>query len=156
MIDLIDSSKHPQNAPFLSPNSAQCSILYVEDNPANALLLKTVFKPYKDVTFLTTTTAEEGLEVMRAQHPQIILMDLNLPGMSGLEALAEILADKDLHVTPVIAVTAAVQPHEISAGLQAGFFDYITKPIRFPLLMSALERACSQVSENAEPFVAVG
>ena len=150
MIDLVDTSKHPQSAPFLSPQVCGCTILYVEDNPANTLLLKTVFKPYTDVTFVTAETAEQGLDMMRADPPAVVLMDLNLPGMSGLEALKVIQADDALHQIPVIAVTASILPKDISDGLKAGFFDYITKPIRFPMLMGALERALGQSSMNGE------
>ena len=149
MNELIDSTESSQQPFFLSSSSSQYTFLYIEDNPTNMLLLRMILKPYESIRVIGADTAEEGLEIMRDESVDVVLMDLDLPGMHGFDALALILADEDLHEIPVIAVTDSVQPREISNGLKAGFFDYITKPVRIPMLMAALERACSQGMDHS-------
>ncbi len=103
-------------------------ILIVEDNERNAKLLRDVLGAKGYRTF-DTTTAEEGLEFARQQHPALILMDISLPGMDGVMALKEIRADAEICKTPVIAVTASAMPMDRRSIEKAGFDGYITKPI---------------------------
>ncbi len=103
-------------------------ILIVEDNERNAKLLRDVLGA-KGYRTCHTTTAEEGLEFARKEHPALILMDISLPGMDGVMALKEIRADSGIHKTPVIAVTASAMPMDRRNIEKAGFDGYITKPI---------------------------
>jgi two-component system cell cycle response regulator DivK len=103
-------------------------ILIVEDNERNAKLLRDVLGA-KGYRTCHTTTAEEGLEFARQQHPALILMDISLPGMDGVMALKEIRADAEICKTPVIAVTASAMPMDRRNIEKAGFDGYITKPI---------------------------
>ena len=103
-------------------------ILIVEDNERNAKLLRDVLSA-KGYRICHTTTAEEGLEFARQQHPSLILMDISLPGMNGLMAVKEIRADSEICKTPVVAVTASAMPMDRRNIESAGFDGYITKPI---------------------------
>lgn len=103
-------------------------ILIIEDNERNAKLLRDVLRAKGYRTF-ETTTAEEGLEYARENHPALILMDISLPGMDGVTALKEIRGDPKINETPVVAVTASAMPMDRRNIESAGFDGYITKPI---------------------------
>ena len=103
-------------------------ILIVEDNERNAKLLRDVLNATGYRT-CHTTTAEEGLEFAREQHPALILMDISLPGMDGIMAVKEIRADPGICKTPIVAVTASAMPMDRRNIEKAGFDGYITKPI---------------------------
>ncbi len=104
-------------------------ILIVEDNEKNRKLVRDVlqFRGYQTVE---ATTAEEGLEIARGHKPALILMDIQLPGMDGLAALAQLRADPTTKMIPVIAVTASAMPYDIQKIREAGFDTYQTKPIK--------------------------
>ena len=103
-------------------------ILIVEDNEKNRKLMRDVlqFQGYQTVE---TETAEEGIHLAQESHPALILMDLQLPGMNGIEALAHLRADPRTKPIPVIAVTASAMTHNRPRILAAGFDGYQTKPI---------------------------
>ena len=103
-------------------------ILIVEDNPLNAKLLRDVLgaQGYEGAV---ATTAEDGLTIARRDRPGLILMDIQLPGMNGIEALGELKKDAATRDIPVIAVTASAMPMERKEILAAGFDGYQAKPI---------------------------
>lgn len=104
-------------------------ILIVEDNDKNLKLLRDVlqFKGYQTVE---ATTAEKGLEIARAQQPDLVLMDVQLPGMDGITAFRLLRADPLTKRVPVIAVTASAMKFEQEGIVEAGFEGYLAKPIR--------------------------
>ncbi len=104
-------------------------VLYVEDNPANLKLVRSMLRLLPDVTVLSARTAAEGMNVAVGEHPDLILLDIGLPGMSGFELLAWLRREPDLAGIPVIAVSANATPADVARGLSAGFDDYLTKPI---------------------------
>jgi CheY-like chemotaxis protein len=114
-------------------------ILYVEDNPANVTFMQDLVSGFANVEMLVATTAEVGLELARAHRPEVVIMDINLPGMSGLDALHALRADEDTKDLPVIALTAAASERDRQRGLQAGFYRYLTKPVNVDELVGALE-----------------
>jgi PAS domain S-box-containing protein len=114
-------------------------VLYVEDNPANVTFMKDLVSTFENLDLLTAPTAEMGLALARERHPEAILMDINLPGMSGLDALRALRTAPDTKAIPVIALTAAASERDRQRGLQAGFYRYLTKPVRVDELMAALE-----------------
>ncbi len=114
-------------------------VLYVEDNPANVTFMKDLMSSFESIDLLTVPTAEMGIEVAQARHPEVIIMDINLPGMSGVEALRALQAAPDTKDIPVIALTAAASEHDRQRGIQAGFHRYITKPVKVDELLSVLE-----------------
>jgi len=103
-------------------------ILIVEDNPLNAKLLRDVLGA-QGYDVAEATTAEDGLTIAKRDRPGLILMDIQLPGMNGIEALGELKRDAATRDIPVIAVTASAMPMERKEILAAGFDGYQAKPI---------------------------
>jgi PAS domain S-box-containing protein len=114
-------------------------ILYVEDNPANIAFMRDLVSAFEAIVLLTANTAEAGIELARLRRPEVIIMDINLPGMSGLDALRVLRQDPDTRDIPVVALTAAASERDRERGLQAGFFRYLTKPVQVDELVTALE-----------------
>ena len=120
---------------------SQRTLLYVEDNPANLALVEQLIARRSDLKLLTAIDAHLGIDLARTYQPDVILMDINLPGISGYGAL-NILHDDPLtsHI-PVMALSANAVPRDIEKGLEAGFFRYLTKPIKVVEFMDALDVA---------------
>jgi CheY-like chemotaxis protein len=114
-------------------------VVYVEDNPANVTFMRDVLSEFDGLELVAAPTAEMGIEIARARVPDAIIMDINLPGMSGLEALQVLRRDEATKAIPVIALTAAASERDKQRGLQAGFFRYLTKPVKVDELVSGLE-----------------
>jgi CheY-like chemotaxis protein len=117
------------------------SLLYVEDNPANLELVEQLIARRADLHFLSAADGSIGIECALAQLPAVILMDINLPGISGLDAMKTLRANPITAHIPVIALSANALPREIEQARAAGFFDYLTKPIKITEFMDALDRA---------------
>ena len=117
------------------------TVLYVEDNPANLMLIEDLVARWPDIRLLSAADGKRGVEIALASRPDVILMDINLPGISGIQAL-EILRDipATAHI-PVIALTANAMPRDIAKGLAAGFFRYLTKPIKVNEFLDTLDVA---------------
>jgi CheY-like chemotaxis protein len=117
------------------------TLLYVEDNPANLKLVEQIIARYPAICLLSAVNGNAGIQIARDNQPDVILMDINLPGINGYEAL-QILHDDPLtaHI-PVIALSANAMPGDIKKGLKAGFFRYITKPIKVGEFIEAVEVA---------------
>lgn len=113
-------------------------VLYIEDNPANLRLMEAVIGRLPEVVMISAHTAELGLEMAKNALPNIILMDINLPGMDGIAALGELRKIDETKNIPVIAISAAAMPKEIERGKMAGFDDYITKPIIVPEVLASI------------------
>ena len=103
-------------------------ILIVEDNEKNRKLERDVLQ-FHGYQIMEAVTAEDGLRLARERPPALVLMDIQLPGMSGIEALAALRADPALRTIPVIAVTASAMTHDRQKILAAGFDGYQSKPI---------------------------
>ena len=117
------------------------TLLYVEDNPANLKLIEQLIARSPDIALLTARDGLEGVELARANQPDVILMDINLPGISGTEALKILREDPVTAHIPVVALSANAMLGDIEKALQAGFFRYLTKPIKVRELMETLEVA---------------
>lgn len=117
------------------------TVLCVEDNPANLKLVEQLIARRPNTRLLSAGDATVGIRFARDYQPDVILMDINLPGISGIRAL-QIFRDDPLtkHI-PVVAVSANAMPHDIRRGLEAGFFRYLTKPIKVAEFMEALDVA---------------
>jgi PAS domain S-box-containing protein len=115
------------------------TLLYVEDNPANLKLIEQLIARRPDMRLLSATDGTRGIQLARANQPEVILMDINLPGISGIEALKILREDPETAHIPVVALSANAMPRDIEKGLQAGFFRYLTKPIRVNEFMQTLD-----------------
>ena len=113
-------------------------ILIVDDNELNLKLCSAILKHSYQI--FTATSAEEGLESARCILPDLILMDIQLPGMDGLTATREIRSDNDLKATPVIALTSFAMVGDREKALSAGCDDYLPKPIDIQGLKSTIAR----------------
>jgi CheY-like chemotaxis protein len=125
----------------IAPDSALRTLLCVEDNPANLMLVERLLARRPDIRFLSARDGRQGVEMARACLPDIILMDINLPGISGITALHILAEDPATARIPVIALSANAMPRDIEKGMQAGFFHYLTKPIKVGEFMDTLDLA---------------
>jgi CheY-like chemotaxis protein len=117
------------------------TLLYVEDNPANLMLVEDIIARRPDIRLLSTMDGKSGIELARVSLPDVILMDIHLPGISGIDAMKILIADDATAHIPVIALSANAIPRDIEKGLEAGFFRYLTKPIKVSEFMDTLDIA---------------
>ena len=117
------------------------TLLYVEDNPASLMLVEDLITRRPDIRLLSAADGNRGVEIARASRPDVILMDINLPGISGIQALKILRADPATAHIPVVALSANAIPRDIAKGLDAGFFRYLTKPIKVNEFMDTLDVA---------------
>ena len=115
-------------------------ILYVEDNASNQQLMEELLGTIGNFTMLTAANGYIALDMAVEHKPDLILLDINLPEMDGFEVLRRLRAMAETRDIPVIAVTAAAMPSEVERGLQAGFKEYITKPIDISNVLRAIDR----------------
>jgi CheY-like chemotaxis protein len=126
------------------------TVLYIEDNPANLKLVEQLIARRPELKLLSARDGALGIEIARAYHPDVILMDINLPGISGSEALKILRQDRVTASIPVVAVSANAMPSDIEKGLLTGFFRYLTKPIKFDEFMSTLDEALELAGQPVE------
>jgi PAS domain S-box-containing protein len=130
----------------IDQNAGLRTLLYVEDNPANLDLVAQLIKRRPDLRLLSARDGNLGVQLARAHRPDVVLMDINLPGISGIEALKILREDATTAHIPVVALSANAMPRDIEKGLSAGFFRYLTKPIRVKEFMETLDAALEQAA----------
>ena len=148
-LNLTSAPQHaPSNAEALAsvrvevPEGAPLrTVLYVEDNPANLELVEQLIARRPELRLLSAVDGALGVEFARLYQPDVILMDINLPGISGIEAMAVLSADPATSRIPVIALSANAVPRDITRAIEAGFLNYLTKPIKVNQFMEALDAA---------------
>ncbi len=116
----------------------RCRLLYVEDHADSVALVDKLLADRKDLLLLRAANASLGIKLARAQRPEAILIDVDLAGMSALEFMKVLRADPATEVTPILALGANAAPAAIVKALEAGFFQYLTKPLRAEPFMEAL------------------
>jgi len=129
---------------------SQRTVLYVEDNPANLALVEELIGLRSDLQLLTAIDGRVGLQFARAYQPDVILMDIKMPGISGFGALEVLRQDPATAHIPVMALSANAIPRDIARGMEAGFFSYLTKPIKVREFMAALDVALRYAAENRQ------
>jgi PAS domain S-box-containing protein len=134
--DPLTSQLTPQHG-----SASRYTVLYVEDNPANMALVEQIIARRADVRFLSAVDASIGIAFARSHLPDVVLMDLHLPGVSGMEAMKILRSDPRTAHIPVIALSANAVPRDIQQGIDAGFLDYVTKPIKVNTFMRVLDAA---------------
>jgi len=147
-VDRSQAAAIPQ--PQVQPGAALHTLLYVEDNPANLMLVEQLIARRTDMRLLTAKDGNRGIQLARANQPEVILMDINLPGISGIEALRILRDDPATAHIPVVALSANAMPRDIEKGLQAGFFRYLTKPIKVHEFMDTLDATLKFAKQEAD------
>jgi CheY-like chemotaxis protein len=110
------------------PKGQAVKILYVEDTPSNIELMGVVVQDLLGMNMVSAPTAELGIEIARAELPDLIIMDINLPGISGIEARRQLAGMDQVKNIPVIALSASASKTHVAKGLKEGFKHYMTKP----------------------------
>jgi len=131
-------------------------VLYVEDNPANLRLVEQLIARRPDLELLSASTGYLGLELARTRRPDLILMDINLPDISGIEVLGHLRVDPTTNRIPVVAISANAMPHDVQRGLEAGFLRYLSKPIIVAQFMEMLDAVLASSEETAREEGQVG
>ncbi len=137
------------------PDAPSQTLLYVEDNPANRMLIEDLIARRGDLRLLSASDGRSGVEMARACLPDVILMDISLPGISGSKALSILADDPSTAHIPVIALSANAMARDIEQGLEAGFFRYLTKPFKVAEFTAALDLAL-QFASTAPAAAAMG
>jgi CheY-like chemotaxis protein len=115
-------------------------VLYIEDNPLNVLLMTEMFRGHAGWSLQVETDGASGLRAAREDAPQLLLIDMNLPDMNGLQIVAQVRADPRTARLPCIALSADALPEQAREARKAGFDDYWTKPISIAEMWKALEK----------------
>jgi PAS domain S-box-containing protein len=145
------------DSPQHLPHGARLrTLLCVEDNPANLKLVEELIARRPELRLLTAVNGTLGIELARAAQPEMILMDVTLPDISGIEAMKILREDPLTTHIPIVALSANAMPRDIMKGLEAGFFRYLTKPIKvnefMDTLRMALECAEQRAAEEGRPL----
>jgi PAS domain S-box-containing protein len=150
---LLEAELLTQIQPQVQADTSPRTLLYVEDNPASLELVEQLLSRRANLRLLSAADGNLGIEYARTFHPDVILMDINLPGVGGLDAMRILRADPATAHIPIIAISANAVPRDIEKALAAGFFRYLTKPIKVNEFMAALDLALalslSLTMENA-------
>ena len=115
-------------------------IVYVEDNPSNIAFMRELVADLENIELLTAPTAEIGLPMIREHLPTVVIMDVNLPGMSGLEAVKQLASWPETRDIPVVGLSAAALLKDTARAKDAGFYRYLTKPVKVAELIAVLEQ----------------
>jgi signal transduction histidine kinase/CheY-like chemotaxis protein len=132
-------------------DSSLMTVLCVEDNPVSLRLIQEIVGARQDVRLLTAANGRIGLDMARAHRPDVILMDNNMPVMSGREAQKLLAADPRTASIPVIAVSANAMASAVSEGMAAGYFRYLTKPVDLRELTEAIDSALALARRTKHP-----
>jgi PAS domain S-box-containing protein len=122
-----------------APGGVTREVVYVEDNPSNIAFMREVMLDLPGLELATAPTAEIGLELIRARRPALVILDINLPGMSGFDAVRLLKEWPETRDIPVVALSAAALARDRTRAMEAGFDRYLTKPIRIDELAAVLD-----------------
>jgi signal transduction histidine kinase/ActR/RegA family two-component response regulator len=137
--------------PTRPARQAAATVLYVEDNRASLKLVEELLAVRGGFKLLSAGNGELGVEMARQHQPDVILMDNNMPQMTGREAQAILRKDPRTAHIPIIALTANAMPEAQAAGLAAGYFRYLTKPLEPRRLLEALDSALASTADSSKP-----
>jgi PAS domain S-box-containing protein len=126
--------------PTPPPSPRHQRVLYVEDNPVNALLMRAMLARLPDIQLECAEEPLHAIELARTLRPHLLLLDVELPGIDGLELLQRLRADESMRTIPAIAVSAGAMPGDVRKALDAGFAAYLTKPLELGELLQAVRR----------------
>jgi CheY-like chemotaxis protein/anti-sigma regulatory factor (Ser/Thr protein kinase) len=126
------------------------TLLYIEDNSANLMLITDLMVRRPDIRLLTAGDALQGIAIAKSDLPDVILMDINLPGVSGIKALTLLSKDPATAHIPVVALSANAMQRDIEKGLEAGFYKYLTKPLKVVEFMQTMDEALRWARKSKE------
>ena len=149
MLEMLDDESSIIIQPREPISSIVHTMLYVEDNPANMKLVEQLIARRHDIQLLTAIDGTIGVKIARESLPTVILMDINLPGISGVEAMKILHEDPTTVHIPIVALSANALPRDIEKGMEAGFFCYLTKPIKVNEFMETVNQALAY-AENGK------
>jgi CheY-like chemotaxis protein len=142
----LDGSDLILRLPVVPRTDRERTMLYVEDNPANMELMRQIIERHSKIRLLTAGNGLVGIELARTALPDVILLDINLPGINGFEILKLLREDLLTAHIPTLALSANAMESDIQKGREAGFLRYLTKPIKVDEMMLALNAAL-EISE---------
>src|SRR4029450_10792738 len=119
-----------KGASLTGPDGPRYTIVYIEDNPSSIALMKDLLADFERVELITAPTAEIGIELVRARQPNVVIMDINLPGITGLEATRRLREWPESGQLPIMALSAAAMAKDTERAKELGFYRYLTKPVK--------------------------
>jgi PAS domain S-box-containing protein len=149
---LAEEATDPKRTPVAGvlPREGVRTLLYIEDNAANLELVEQLIGRRSDLRLLSACEARTGMQLAREHQPAVVLMDINLPGISGIKAMQILKEDPATSHIPVLAISANAMLSDVKRGLDLGFFRYLTKPINVLEFMNALDLALDHASRNPQ------
>jgi PAS domain S-box-containing protein len=147
-LSVDEAAPAPTDREVTEPGGRPRTLVYVEDNPANLKLVEQLILRRPDLGLLTAINGRKGIELICSAQPDVVLMDINLPDISGIEVLKILRANPATAQIPVVALSANAMPRDIEQGMQAGFFLYLTKPIKVDEFMDTLDQALKFADRN--------
>jgi len=127
-------------------------VLYIEDNPANLRLVSQILSKRQSIDLITAHDSELGLELATAHQPDLILLDINMPRLDGYQVLSLLRTNEQLEHIPVIAVSAAAMPRDIKKGKEAGFSDYLTKPLDIRKFLASIDHHLKAYEQDKNKY----
>jgi PAS domain S-box-containing protein len=122
-------------------------VLYIEDNPSNMALMKRIAESRSEVQLIGASSGRTGLDLARTRQPDLILLDLHLPDMSGQEVLLHLRAEPETRTIPVVVVSADATPEQIQRALGSGAISYVTKPLDIASMLLLLDEVLRESSD---------
>lgn len=138
----------PQTIALSTAATYQHKILYIEDNPSNLRLVEQLIGTRNDIELFAAHDPRLGIDLAVAHQPDLILLDINMPGMDGYQVLEILQSTDELVNIPVIAVTANAMPRDIKQSKAAGFSNYVTKPLQINVFLSLIDNYLSKNREE--------
>lgn len=138
-VDTADETAHLSEYGEVVDQSAK-SILYIEDNPRNIKLMESIIRVMPDISLKTAATAELGLEAAAQEKPDMILMDINLPGMNGIDACKVFKAQESTRDIPIVAISADVMRYKKEKVMEADFASFVSKPFDVPEFIALVRK----------------
>jgi len=136
-VPLVEASKSKEKEEVLA-SGATGTLLYVEDNPANLALMEKIISRIDGLSFISASSGELGIELARISRPDLIILDVNLPGLSGVEVMQQLRNHNETAYIPILALSAAATKTDIENGIEAGFDQYLTKPLVVSEIVDAI------------------
>ena len=124
-------------------------LLYVEDNLANLKLVERLVGRRPELRLISAVTGRQGIELAREHMPEVILMDINLPDITGIDVMRVLRKDPATRHIPVIAISANAMARDVEKGREAGFFEYLAKPINVKEFTDTLNAALESAKVRA-------